>query len=196
VFSFIAAHSAFWALGIFNSMGLNRVLVTIFPLCGIMAIQGLHAITNAKKNLAYKDRIAFFFLLGILIFPLLKNPASTNFRESIFRNKQHLFLSSTLIPYLEKNHPNKNYYSSETEIGLFTGKDIFKQKLWLYPGAKVPPQNMQTGDVFIFDSWLMASERNISLAQIRLGSDLHEDTVFSLINNQNKVTQFHLFVKP
>jgi hypothetical protein len=195
VFSFIAAHSAFWALGIFNSMGLNRVLVTIFPLCGVMAIQGLHAILNAKINLAYKNRFAFFFLLGILVFPLLKNPASTNFRESIFRNKQHVFLSSTLIPYLDKNHPNKNYYSSETEIGLFTGKDIFKQKLWLYPGAKVPPQNMQTGDVFIFDSLLMAAERNISVTAIRQVTNLREDTVFAFTNNHNKFAQYHLFVK-
>lgn len=197
VIAFVAAHSAFWALGIFNSMGLNRVLVTIFPLCAVMAMQSIHAITNKlQPSSVYTQRFMLFFMAGILIFPTLNNPAATKFKEAIFINKQHQFLRDTLMPYLQQKHPNKPYFFSETEIGLFTGADIFADNLWLYPGATVPPQHMQKGDVLVFDSLLMATERNISVAQIRLGSDLQEDTVFSLVNNQNKVTQYHLFVKP
>jgi hypothetical protein len=54
---------------------------------------------------------------------------------------------------------------------------------------------MQIGDVFVFDSLLMAAERNISLTAIRQVTNLKEDTVFAFTNNQNKFTQYHLFVK-
>jgi hypothetical protein len=196
VLAFVAAHSAFWALGIFNSMGLNRVLVTIFPLCAVMAMQSIHAITTKLQvSSTYTQRFMLFFMGGILIFPTLNNPAATKFKEAIYINKQHQFLRDALMPYLEQKHPNKSYFFSETEIGLFTGKDIFEQKLWLYPGAKVPPQNMQIGDVFIFDSLLMAAERNISVTAIRQVTNLKEDTVFAFTNNQNNFTQYHLFVK-
>jgi hypothetical protein len=54
---------------------------------------------------------------------------------------------------------------------------------------------MQTGDVFIFDSLLMAAERNISVTAIRQVTNLREDTVFAFTNNHNKFAQYHLFVK-
>jgi len=67
--------------------------------------------------------------------------------------------------------------------------------LWLYPGAEVPPKNMQAGDILIFDSLLMAQERNISLEKVRSTNNLIEDTVFTLTNNQNKLTHYHIFIK-
>lgn len=196
VIAFILAHSAFWALGIFNSMGLNRVLVSIFPLCGILAMQSIHALTaHYPSNSVYRKRLVSFYVAGILIFPTLNNPAATHFKESIFVNNQHKFLRNALVPYLNQNHANKQYFFSETEMGLFTGVDIFKDELWLYPGAQVPPANMQRGDILVFDSLLMAEERNISLDALRLTKDFEEDTIFSLVNNQNKATQYHIFVK-
>jgi len=193
--TFIGAHSAFWALGIFNSMGLNRVLVSIFPVCGLLTLQSIHALTNSYKNTKYANRFVLFFTLGILVFPALNNPAATKFHEAIFANKQHTFLGHTLMPYLKQHYPNKQYFFSETEIGLFTGEDIFKKELWLYPGAEVPPKNMQAGDILIFDSLLMAQERNISLEKVRSTNNLIEDTVFTLTNNQNKLTHYHIFIK-
>ncbi|MCG9881333.1 MAG: hypothetical protein MH472_12105 [Bacteroidia bacterium] len=194
---FIAAHSAFWALGIFNSMGLNRVLVTIFPLIGVLAMQGLHALLEMQKNKPiYQERFVYFFMAGILVFPLLNNPASTNFNEAVNINKQHQFLRDELMPYLEEKHPNVNYFFGETEIGLFTGKDIFKEETWLYPGAAVPPYNMQSGDVLVFDSLLMLEERNISLDQLRAENNLIEEAHFPLVNNQKKATFYYLFIKP
>jgi len=196
VLAFVAAHSAFWALGIFNSMGLNRVLVSIFPLCGVMAMQSIHALTEKFNNQPkYANRFVVFFMSGILIFPLLNNPASTNFKESIYANKQHQFLKDILMPYLRLNHPNTVYYFAETELGLFTGADIFKEGSWLYPGAEVSAKTMQKGEVLIFDSLLMQEERNIPLSQIRQDSTLREDTHFALINNQKKNTFYYLFVK-
>lgn len=194
---FIAAHSAFWALGIFNSMGLNRVLVTIFPLCGVLAMQGLNALLNVKNiSQTFQLRFIWFFMSGILVFPFLNNPASTNFNDAININKQHQFLRDELMPYLTSKHPNVNYFFSETEIGLFTGKDIFKENTWLYPGSTIPPKNMQSGDVLVFDSLLMFEERNISLEKLRSENQLIENTHFSLVNNQKKATLYYLFIKP
>ncbi|MDP3928741.1 MAG: hypothetical protein Q8R57_06945, partial [Bacteroidota bacterium] len=87
------------------------------------------------------------------------------------------------------------YYFAETELGLFTGADIFKEGSWLYPGAEVPAKTMQKGEVLIFDSLLMQEERNIPLSQIRQDSTLREDTHFALVNNQKKNTFYYLFVK-
>jgi hypothetical protein len=51
--------------------------------------------------------------------------------------KHNLFKPETAAKHI-LNHPSAVYYFAETELGLFTGADIFKEGSWLYPGAEIP----------------------------------------------------------
>jgi hypothetical protein len=194
-FVFIAAHSAFWALGIFNSMGLNRVLVSIFPLCGIIAMQGMEgvmALLNPKQYTLWRG----IFMVGVLGFPFLNNPASTDFEKSTSLKKDHRFMRDVLAPYLKNNYPNNRYYAAEPEFALFTNRDIFEKDVWIYPGKELPLKEMIAGDVLIYDSLVMSEERHFDLNQIRLGSDLIEDTLFSYENSRGQWINCYIFLKP
>jgi len=193
--SFIAAHAAFWALGIFNSMGLNRVLVSIFPLCGIIALQGMEGLgglLNPKQNNIWRA----VFLLGVLVFPLLDNPASTDFKKSINIKKDHAFMRDVLVKHLKEKFPNSKYYAAEPEFALFTERDIFIDDVWIFPGKQLPLNQMQSGEVLIYDSLILCGERDIYLDQIRIGSDLKQDTFFTFENSRKQVSNYYIFVKP
>ena len=57
---YLAAHSLFWYLGIFNSMGLKRVLIGVMPFIAILSLYGYNFITEDllkfKRNLILPSR--------------------------------------------------------------------------------------------------------------------------------------------
>lgn len=191
--AFVVAHSMFWALGIFNSMGLNRVLVSIFPLCGIIAIQGLSAITLKIPNIYVKVFYGIWVIL-LLAFPFFENPASTRFNEAMRLTPEHVFMKGTLAPYLEKHFPTNRYLAAEPEIALFTSRDFFTKDIWVYPGTQLKDYTIYKGDVMIYDSIVMTADRGISLTQLRSAGIWEQDTVFTYINNHRQVDNYYLFV--
>jgi hypothetical protein len=81
-FSFFIAHSLFWYLGIFNSMGLKRVLIAVCPLMAIISLIGFNFLTNEifinKRILKITSQC--LLLVYILIFPFTANPAAINWK--------------------------------------------------------------------------------------------------------------------
>ena len=191
--AFVVAHSMFWALGIFNSMGLNRVLVSIFPLCGIIAIQGLSAITLKIPGIYAKAFYGFWVIL-LLAFPFFDNPASTRFNEAMRLTPEHVFMKGTLAPYLEKYYPTNRYLAAEPEIALFTSRDFFTKDIWVYPGTQLKEYTLHEGDVMIYDSIVMTADRGITLTQLRSEGRWKQDTVFTYVNNHRQVDNYYLFV--
>lgn len=105
-------------------------------------------------------------------------------------------MRDVLAPYLKNNYPNNRYYAAEPEFALFTKRDIFEKDVWIYPGKELPLKEMIAGDVLIYDSLVMSEERHFDLNQIRLGSDLIEDTLFSYENSRGQWINCYIFLKP
>jgi hypothetical protein len=155
-------------------------------------MEGIGNMLNTNQNNIWRA----VFLLGVLVFPLLNNPASTDFKKAINIKKDHEFMRDVLVNHLKEKFPSNKYYAAEPEFALFTKRDIFTDDIWIYPGMQLPLQQMKSGDVLIYDSLVMCGERGIYLDQIRIGSNLHQDTFFTFVNSRKQVSNYYIFVKP
>ena len=63
---FFLAHSLFWYLGIFNSMGLKRVLASVTPLMAIISLYGFNALFEKIRIEKLKGILSSLFLIYIL----------------------------------------------------------------------------------------------------------------------------------
>lgn len=84
-FVFLAAHIIFWKFGLFHSMGLKRVLISVLPMLIFIIIDGLGFLKSIMKNRMKKIHTISIsvFLLVVLIFPFTSNPAAVNVEKDL-----------------------------------------------------------------------------------------------------------------
>lgn len=77
-FAFFIAHTLFWYLGIFNSMGLKRVLAGVMPMAAIIALAGFNFLSEEifKERKSLRDGLQFALLAYICVFPFTSNKAA------------------------------------------------------------------------------------------------------------------------
>ena len=161
-FSFLIAHSLFWYLGIFNSMGLKRVFVGVVPLMSIFALKGFNFITEELigKFRVIKISLQYILVIYVIIFPFTSNPAALDFKTDMSLSTdqkcaidvaEHIKTKYTSLPRLVYNHPylsevfNIDHFDHDVRASIF--KD-FKS-------------NTKKDDVLIWDNWFCVIEDNI-----------------------------------
>ncbi len=192
ILAFVAAHSIFWALGIFNSMGLNRVLVSIFPLMGIVILNGYNQLTNYLPN-NFQSKIRYVWYALVLIFPFLKNPAAINFQEACTLSKEQKFVKDFVAPYVLENFPNKRIMAADANIALYANKNMNNPKEWIYAGLGNPLQELNSGDLVIVDPYYFSTESGISLQDIEADTTLSTLTIME--SKAGSVKPFAIFQK-
>jgi 4-amino-4-deoxy-L-arabinose transferase-like glycosyltransferase len=86
---FFVAHSLFWYLGIFNSMGLKRVLLGVMPLMAIMALNGFNIIAEGlAKRPQLKAAVIVLLLTYIVIFPFTANPSAIRWKKDLMMTEE------------------------------------------------------------------------------------------------------------
>lgn len=156
--TFILAHTLFWYFGVFNSMGLKRVLVGIIPLIALISLIGYNFIVEdlCKKTASLKLFMKYGLMLYIVIFIFTPNPAALNFQKELnlddaqmntisFVQKLKSSLSSNCV--LAYNHP---YLSEVLNIDHFRNDQRAKlsveYKNYLKPGDLIIWENVLSGN--------------------------------------------------
>jgi glycosyltransferase involved in cell wall biosynthesis len=103
--AYFIGHTVFWALGIFNSFGLLRVLVGVFPLMAIICLEGLNTLTRDGRN-----RIILYILLAIVvIYPFANTKYSYKWKRD-FSLKADQEATLQLADFIKKTYPDyKNH---------------------------------------------------------------------------------------
>jgi hypothetical protein len=174
VFSFILAHSIFWHYGIFNSMGLNRVLISIMPYIAIIALIGLNFFSDvllAPLNKKLK-LVRYFFLGYALIFPFTSNPAALDFAKDLGPTPAEQ-VASEMAKQLEKDVDDFRIVVADINFCYLMNKDCFdsKEKVFLNEEAL---GNLRANDIIIWDNWFAVVEQGISLNQLENHSQLEK----------------------
>ncbi len=162
--AFFIAHSAFWALGIFNSMGLGRILNSIIPLTAIIGFRGVEWITSTKNRLL-NQIITCGILLFIVIFPFLGNPASLKWDKDLDLSPDQKLINE-IIPELKKGSSGKLYLYSHPYIGMQLGIDPFDPSQRGKIAAIKSPKNLPRPTVIIWDSWFSPIEEGYTLESL------------------------------
>ncbi|GAB5538234.1 MAG: hypothetical protein Salg2KO_03370 [Salibacteraceae bacterium] len=74
--TYIVAHSLFWWLGIFHSMGLPRVLIGVAPLIALIAARGVELIWRLLPHQTLRTVWIGMVILSASIFPFSNNKAT------------------------------------------------------------------------------------------------------------------------
>ncbi|MEI6174154.1 MAG: hypothetical protein WCR01_10400 [Bacteroidota bacterium] len=167
-FLFFIAHSLFWYLGIFNSMGLKRVLLGAAPLISLMALRGFNLLTleiiPGKKVVT---RIMGGLLVTyVVIFPFTHNPAAIRFsndmkatREQTMAKAVASYMAQNPVPPQNKMLYTHPYLSESMNIDHFNGlrrRDLTMRNVSL----------LQPGDKVIWDNWFAVVETKTTLRSL------------------------------
>lgn len=166
--AFLLAHSAFWYFGIFNSMGLKRVLLGVLPLICLVALRGFNFITEEIPawNRSFRPIIGTLLLFYVVIFPFTSNPAAIHWnREMNLTKGQELalgaaaFIRDNPVPKGARLYYVAPYLSEALQIDHFD------------PGHRLDLStnclsSLGHDDRIIWDSWFSPVEANVTLESL------------------------------
>lgn len=171
-FAFFIAHSLFWYFGIFNSMGLNRVLVGVMPFIAIISVIGYNTlIIGIRKVHPLASRILGVFLIALsILFPFTSNPAAVDWKKDLSLNESQE-CAVIVSEFIHNNHLKSHriihihpYLSEALNIDHFN----HDQHLDLSTHSL---ENSSRGDIVIWDSWFSVVEAGIQEESLTKNTD-------------------------
>lgn len=163
--AYFTAHTLFWYFGIFNSMGLKRVLVAMMPLVAILGLRGLNFVlswTESRKRLQHA--LLFLLLAGVLLFPFTKNKAAVDW-SSAFALKTDQQLAQEVAGFIQGadiRTDSTTFFFSHPYLSIPLGLDYFQpeQRRELDRAAL---QSLKPGDIVIWENWFAVVDKGVSL---------------------------------
>ena len=172
-FVFFIAHSLFWYLGIFNSMGLKRVLISVLPLSAIIALMGFNWIT--EDLLSYKKTLKLFFqsilILLVLIFPFTPNPAAINWSKDMQLISDQVEAIQVVKAVKDKLGDNNRFIYVHPYLSEVLQIDHFDYKKHI-PFRKNYLDEVRSGDIIIWEAWFSVIEFGITQKSLDKNSQL------------------------
>jgi hypothetical protein len=167
-FLFLVAHSLFWYLGIFNSMGLKRVLLGVAPLISLMALRGYNFLT---MELFPRNKFVIRLLGGLLIayvvvFPFSGNHAAINWKKDMMSTREQN-MAKAVAAYIRKNpvQPQNKFLYTHPYLSEVMNVDHFdsrrRQDLTLRNIDLLQP-----GDKVVWDNWFAVIETSTTLDKL------------------------------
>jgi Glycosyltransferase family 87 len=161
---YFLAHVVFWRFGWYHSMGLERVMVAVLPLCAWFAAEGVEFLANqvAKIHVQGPRILVSGILVYVLVFPFTPNPAAMHIQtDFMFKADQLAINSAALKLSMPGATSGRVIYSSHPSVFWQANVDPFdaskKGDLKQITGGAGKP-----GDYIIWDDWFSVIEEGIS----------------------------------
>lgn len=172
-FTFFIAHSLFWYLGIFNSMGLIRVFICVAPLMALVALLGLNFLVDNISLLNKRVGAILLFVLTsfVLVFPFLKNPASINWKKDMTLGADQIAINELVESNKTIFNSNHTFLYSHPYISLSANLNHFDTlvRKELNSSNLEQPNNV---DYIIWDNWFSVVEQGITKQSILQNQEL------------------------
>lgn len=166
--SVFVAHTVFWALGIFNSMGLSRPFAGVAPFIAIIALRGIQYISSPLQQWAAAKYLQLALLAAVLIFPYTSNFYAYKWkRDWILKADQRAQLR--LVDFIKTNYPDYRkytFYHALPWISVQLKQDWFDPKQHIHISDAFRLNQFKTGDLLIWDDWFAVVEGNATLESI------------------------------
>jgi hypothetical protein len=195
--SFVAvfvAHSIFWWKGIFNSMGLPRVLLAVHPAISLLALVGLNWILSWIKAPKWKKIILTFICLLIVVFPFTNRSQGVVFNKNMFQISTNYLLEKDIKPFLEvnyDNYQNMKLYYTHPSISLILEIDYFDKQIH-EEIHKIPNLALRNNELILWDNKMAVLESGVQLSTLKKRQDIQVVGTFRRIKN-DELVEFVLF---
>lgn len=161
--TFIVAHSLFWYLGIFNSMGLKRVLVGVAPLIAIIALHGFNLlIVLSDKYISVRfPLVKLILIISLLVFPFVNNHSSIYWKRDLNLHPKQTE-AKAIVNHLKTNNIayNRIIYA-DPYLAIPLNIDPFDENKRLNL-TKLGLSLAKPRDVIIWDKWFSEFENNVT----------------------------------
>lgn len=163
--AYFTAHTLFWYFGIFNSMGLKRVLVAVMPLVAILGLRGLNFVLSwAEGRKRLQQGLLFLLLAAVVAFPFTKNKAAIDWPND-FTLKADQQLAQEVAVFIRQagiRTDSTTFFFSHPYLSIPLGLDYFRPELRreLDPNAL---QSLKPGDVVVWENWFAVVDKGVSL---------------------------------
>lgn len=162
---FFIAHSIFWWLGIFNSMGLPRVLIAVIPLVSVLAVAGVESITKRITNTSIRVSFLSLSFIVIALLPFTSRPEGIVFDSHLFEVADNKMIDEDVVPFIKETYPdyaNVRVYFSHPYISMALDIDYFDKTTHLelqhLKDGNIPPSA-----IVIWDNNFALIESGITL---------------------------------
>ncbi|MEI6682717.1 MAG: hypothetical protein WCO44_08815 [Bacteroidota bacterium] len=188
------AHSLFWWLGIFNSMGLPRVLIPLVPMVALIALSGIGAVSSGLGKTGRQVLIGMI-LLVVSVYPFTHREKGVVFNQDMFRLPDNELIDKKVVPYLKSNTGNLSgrlLYYSHAYFSVTLDIDHFNDSLHrdlLRLSGEVPPK----GAVVIWDDWFSVVENGVTLERLKNIGNLKLLKEFET-HDHDRVVKFVVFI--
>lgn len=161
-FVFLMSHTAFWYLGIFNSMGLKRVLICVAPFASILALVGYNALINFfEKSKAVKLVMAILLIGYVVVFPFTSNRAAVDWNKDLSLTTEQQ-LASQVASLIDKDvFTKKKFFYTNPFLSEVLRLDHFDTTKRM----ELNSENMkyiQSGDIIVWENWFAVVECGIT----------------------------------
>ena len=193
VFAFIIAHSVFWYFGIFNSMGLKRVLISVIPYISIIGLIGINFLVFDLLGSYKKGGIILRYLMFayLMIFPFTSNPAAIDIAHDL----DYTLAEKTAQKAAEHVLSNKTDFRLVTADIYFCAllnKDCFdtNEKVFL---NQYNLSNLEKNDIVIWENWFAVVEQAVSLEQLEQNTNLKKVKEIEEVNHKGRTVHYVVF---
>jgi hypothetical protein len=196
LFAYFVAHSIFWYFGIFNSMGLKRVLLGVLPLICLVALRGYNFIIDVipEKIKLAKLVVGSLLVIYVLVFPFTHNPAAINWKKDMRLNGEQE-LAVAVARHVKENPvaPGARllyfypYLSEALKVDHFDS--LRRVDLSLANLGEI-----KSGDRVIWDNWFAVVEAHVTLDLLLQTQGLVREIDFSSDDGEREV-RFVIFRK-
>ena len=159
---FFIAHSLFWYLGIFNSMGLKRVLIGVMPAIAIIALQGYNWISEMtmKSPVILKRSILSLIIIFVLVFPFIPNPAAIHPQRDLCLSQNQKVATGMVKLINDSLKIHGRYLYAAPSLGALLQIDPFDSTQFMALTTE-NINNLRKGDLIIWDDWFAVVENQI-----------------------------------
>jgi hypothetical protein len=158
----IGGHSAFWALGIFNSFGMTRVLNSIMPEFALLGCLGAgFFLTKIQSPITQK--MACWAIVAIIVaMPFSNNPAAISFPKNFVRNADQRLLDD-VNQLINARFPDALIYHSHPCVPYYLGRNPFDTTA-IRPLIDIQyKQQLLPNSILVWDSWFSVIDHKIPL---------------------------------
>lgn len=198
--AFTLAHSVFYALGIFNDIGLTRVFIAMFPAMVFIAIEAVCYIHSfAKKHIHVSNLPTYLTavaLCAMIYFCYIGSLYSIPYTRVFMQDPSQQLISRQMVPYLNKYYNNYTYYFSDNNIALYSSYDKYKNGEYSSEISALKPDfDIGEHELIIWDNWYSVVEEHVTRDDMLQKSNLKVDTSFTAISHKGNLIEYLVLKK-
>ena len=161
-------HTVAWWLGMFNSMGLKRVMLAVMPAMVLVALMGFNAIVEHKmlSSNAWRSGLKAALVVVMAVFPFTANHSAVHWKRDMNLEPDQVMAHEVAAFLRSKATANQRYFFSYNYLCVPLQVDYLDtaQRVELCDDISYC---MRKGDIIVWDDWsaAMCSQVDVKLLE-------------------------------